>query len=35
MKVAATPTAPHAAGHGPDLGPFDWTDALRLEDQLS
>ncbi|MEJ6398618.1 acyl-CoA dehydrogenase [Yoonia sp. 208BN28-4] len=25
----------HTAGHGPDLGPFDWADALRLEDQLS
>ncbi|SEW17173.1 glutaryl-CoA dehydrogenase [Cognatiyoonia koreensis] len=24
-----------AAGFGPDLGPFDWSDALRLEDQLS
>ncbi len=23
------------AGHGPDLGPFDWADALRLEGQLS
>lgn len=23
------------AGFGPDLGPFDWADALRLEDQLS
>ena len=22
-------------GFGPDLGPFDWADALRLEDQLS
>ena len=22
-------------GHGPDLSAFDWTDALRLEDQLS
>jgi glutaryl-CoA dehydrogenase len=29
----------HAAGttsgHGPDLGPFDWSDPLRLEDLLS
>ena len=24
-----------ATGHGPDLGPFDWADAFRLEDQLS
>ena len=24
-----------AAGFGPDLGPFDWADALRLEDQLT
>ncbi|UWQ20795.1 acyl-CoA dehydrogenase [Jannaschia sp. W003] len=32
MKDAAIP--PHA-GHGPDLGPFDWADPLRLEDQLS
>jgi glutaryl-CoA dehydrogenase len=23
------------AGFGPDLGPFEWADALRLEDQLS
>ncbi|PUB18997.1 acyl-CoA dehydrogenase [Yoonia sediminilitoris] len=23
------------AGHGPDLGPFDWADALRLNDQLT
>jgi len=23
------------AGYGPDLGPFDWADAFRLEDQLS
>ncbi len=22
-------------GHGPDLGAFDWADALRLEDQLT
>tara|TARA_R110002051_G_scaffold30487_3_gene70553 strand:+ start:13857 stop:15074 length:1218 start_codon:yes stop_codon:yes gene_type:complete len=28
-----TPTT-HAAGFGPDLGPFDWADAFRLEDQL-
>jgi glutaryl-CoA dehydrogenase len=32
MKDATSNTT---AGHGPDLGPFDWTDALRLEDQLS
>ncbi len=24
-----------AAGHGPDLGPFAWDDALRLEDLLT
>ncbi|MBQ2263034.1 MAG: acyl-CoA dehydrogenase [Loktanella sp.] len=24
-----------AAGFGPDLGPFDWADPLRLEDQLT
>ncbi|WP_342070658.1 acyl-CoA dehydrogenase [Yoonia algicola] len=24
-----------ATGFGPDLGPFDWADPLRLEDQLS
>jgi glutaryl-CoA dehydrogenase len=24
-----------ATGFGPDLGPFDWVDPLRLEDQLS
>jgi glutaryl-CoA dehydrogenase len=23
------------AGFGPDLGPFDWADPMRLEDQLS
>lgn len=28
-----TPIA--ATGFGPDLGPFDWADALRLEDQLT
>ena len=22
-------------GHGPDLGPFDWSDPFRIEDQLS
>ena len=26
---------PVAFGHGPSLGPFDWADPLRLEDQLS
>ncbi len=31
----ATPISTAAAGHGPDLGPFDWEDALRLEEQLS
>jgi len=30
---ATTPIA--SAGFGPDLGPFDWADALRLEDLLS
>ena len=29
----STPIA--QTGHGPDLGPFDWADPLRLEDQLS
>ena len=29
----ASPIA--AAGHGPDLGPFDWADPFRLEDQLT
>jgi glutaryl-CoA dehydrogenase len=24
-----------ASGHGPDLGPFDWADPLRLDDLLS
>ena len=24
-----------ALGHGPDLGPFDWSDPFRLEDQLT
>ena len=28
-------TAITATGFGPDLGPFDWSDPLRLEDQLS
>ncbi|MBM2577663.1 acyl-CoA dehydrogenase [Jannaschia sp. Os4] len=32
MKDAATM---QAAGFGPDLGPFDWADPFRLEDQLS
>jgi glutaryl-CoA dehydrogenase len=32
MNHSATITA---AGFGPDLGPFDWSDALRLEDQLT
>lgn len=31
----ATPVTPVAAGFGPDLGPFDWSDALRLETQLT
>ncbi|NBD28569.1 MAG: acyl-CoA dehydrogenase [Alphaproteobacteria bacterium] len=26
---------PHAPGHGPELGQFDWADALRLESQLT
>ncbi len=25
----------HANGHGPNLGPFDWADVFRLEDQLT
>ena len=29
----STPNA--AIGFGPDLGPFDWADPLRLEDQLT
>ncbi|PJI91499.1 glutaryl-CoA dehydrogenase [Yoonia maricola] len=29
------PTPITATGFGPDLGPFDWADPLRLEDQLS
>jgi glutaryl-CoA dehydrogenase len=32
-QTTAIPQA--AAGHGPDLGPFDWADPLRLEDQLT
>lgn len=28
-------SAPIKTGFGPDLGPFEWDDALRLEDQLS
>lgn len=29
-------STPHAStGFGPDLGPFDWADPLRLEDQLT
>ena len=32
MKDAATL---QAAGFGPDLGPFDWADPFRLEDQLT
>ena len=35
MKDALDPTAPPAPGFGPDLGPFDWADPFRLEDQLS
>ena len=31
MKDAQT----HAAGFGPDLGPFDWQDPFRLETQLT
>ena len=31
----ATPIKDAATGFGPDLGPFDWADALRLEDLLS
>jgi len=31
----ATPIKETATGFGPDLGPFDWADALRLEDLLS
>ena len=28
-------TSETQAGFGPDLGPFDWADPMRLEDQLS
>lgn len=28
-------TATFETGFGPDLGPFDWADAFRLEDQLT
>ncbi|MDE0985603.1 MAG: acyl-CoA dehydrogenase [Yoonia sp.] len=28
-------TSETPAGFGPDLGPFDWADPMRLEDQLS
>ena len=28
-------TSDTPAGFGPDLGPFDWADPMRLEDQLS
>ena len=28
-------STPNKAGFGPDLGPFDWADPLRLEDQLT
>ena len=28
-------STPIKAGFGPDLGPFDWADPLRLEDQLT
>jgi glutaryl-CoA dehydrogenase len=31
----AGPGAGHDPGFGPDLGPFDWADAFRLEDQLT
>jgi glutaryl-CoA dehydrogenase len=36
MNQSVPLSAPHHAdGHGPELGPFDWSDPLRLEDQLS
>ncbi len=36
MNHAAPISAPgHAAGHGPDLGPFDWADPLRLDAHLT
>ena len=41
MKDAASPASDAPAlpgteaGRGPGLGPFDWSDPLRLEDQLS
>jgi glutaryl-CoA dehydrogenase len=31
----AAPIHATATGHGPDLGPFDWADALRLDDLLT
>ncbi len=35
MNQATPVHAGHLPGHGPDLGPFDWSDALRLEDLLT
>ena len=35
MNQATPVQAGHLPGHGPDLGPFDWSDALRLEDLLT
>ena len=31
----ATPIHATTSGHGPDLGPFDWADPLRLDDLLT
>ena len=38
VRPISSETAPvhgHSPGHGPDLGPFDWADPLRLDDLLS
>ncbi|MEO0700616.1 MAG: acyl-CoA dehydrogenase [Pseudomonadota bacterium] len=35
MCAIALATETPEPGHGPDLGPFDWADPLRLEDHLS
>ena len=35
MNQASAIHAATAAGHGPDLGPFDWADPLRLDDLLT
>ena len=35
LSPATAPVQGHSPGHGPDLGPFDWADPLRLDDLLS